>query len=571
MNNLRKRFAFIGIGFALISCITAYASETSRKREKVRQQPYEIKVKAWGPTQAQVDAAKARVEKSPSLQAALKGAKYRLMSLQYIETETNNPTRYRVIFYDYTNDRTLVAESDFAATEPVSIRKEIQTESEAAHTPNVSGEEIFDAFEIVKKDKKLAEAARSGKLQTYEAMPPVTILNGERLINIGIITENSDEIVGVSFKNNRIVHYEDGAPPTAKVEHDEFCGVDPALHFKVPNGTAGQYELSYQHNGVRLWDMLIIRPSSSSGNPEERSGIEVREVKYKGKTVLKRGHVPVLNVSYTNDACGPFRDWQYDEGAFDAPEEGAQDPAPGLRILATGKVAKTVLESGDDQGNFQGVAVYTQDVGFGNELVMVTEMNAGWYRYIMEWRFAPDGTIRPRFGFGGVKDKCVCYAHHHHAFWRLDFDVVNPANKIFQIERGRKFLKPITNETKIARNYATNRGFVIQNANGNEAYSITPNIGDGNADVFAGGDFWLLRFKGSVFAPEEIDDPNTTVAANFAPWLDNESLVNQDVVVWYAGHFMHTEDGAHLLNPDRKGEVLTGSHVVGPDLRPIRW
>ena len=34
------------------------------------------------------------------------------------------------------------------------------------------------------------------------------------------------------------------------------------------------------------------------------------------------------------------------------------------------------------------VAIYQQNVGLGNELVMVSEMNAGWYRYIMEWRYS---------------------------------------------------------------------------------------------------------------------------------------------------------------------------------------
>jgi Cu2+-containing amine oxidase len=185
-------------------------------------------------------------------------------------------------------------------------------------------------------------------------------------------------------------------------------------------------------------------------------------------------------------------------------------------------------------------------------------------------RFAPDGTIRPRYGFGSTKNACVCSAHQHNAYWRFDFDIVNPTNKIFQIERGRKFLKPITNEASILRNYGTNRGFVIQNSTGNEAYSLTPSLADGNADTFSRGDFWFLKYKGTTAAPDELDDQNVGAIANFAPWLDNESLVDQDVVVWYAGHFVHNDD-ANLLDPDRSGMVLTGSHVVGPTLRPIRW
>ena len=245
-------------------------------------------------------------------------------------------------------------------------------------------------------------------------------------------------------------------------------------------------------------------------------------------------------------------------------------------MLANGQVATTSLESGTDTGNFLGVAIYRQDVGFGSEVVMVTEMEAGWYRYLMEWRFAPDGTIRPRFGFSSVENACTCITHHHHAYWRFDFDVVGPINKIFQVERGRKFLKPLTAEIRVDRNIATNRGLVIQNAAGDEAYSLIPGLLDGNADAFGVGDFWLLRFKGTPESPLELDDPNAGLdaaskGANIAAWLTGESVVDQDVVVWYTGHFRHENDGAALVSPDRSGEVLGTSHVVGPDLRAVRW
>src|ERR1044072_4982390 len=129
-----------------------------------------------------------------------------------------------------------------------------------------------------------------------------------------------------------------------------------------------------------LWEMLIIRPSASSGT--RKSGIEVRDVKYKGKSVLKRGHVPILNVQYTPATCGPYRDWQWQEDRFATPDTGNTDPAPGVRILADGQVATTVLQTGVDTGNFQGVAIYKQNNGYGTEVVLITELQAGWYRYI---------------------------------------------------------------------------------------------------------------------------------------------------------------------------------------------
>ena len=187
--------------------------------------------------------------------------------------------------------------------------------------------------------------------------------------------------------------------------------------------------------------MLIVRPSSSVGHDFEGSGLEVRDVKYRGKSVLKRGHVPVLNVKYTAN-CGPYRDWQYSEGYFQIPTTGVSFPGGpdgGFAIVDPPGVPTTVVETGNDNGNFRGVAVYTQDVGNGPEVVLVTEMEAGWYRYVMEWRFGADGTIRPRYGFGSTADSCVCIQRTHHVYWRFDFDVVTPENNVFLLERGRKF------------------------------------------------------------------------------------------------------------------------------------
>jgi hypothetical protein len=571
----------------MLSLITnfTFANETTPKSSKRADQPIEIKVVPWGPTEKDANAARRRVEQSAAVQNALKGTKHRLIGFNYIEESATNkslpsrpPTRYRVFFYDYTNDRTVIAESDFAGKESIKVNEEF-------YDPGVVREEFDAAFELVKRDSEFKGLSNLNKLELFEPMPPISNLKGERLVNIGVRNLNTGEsqIVGVSFKNDKVVRYENNAPLTARVA-PESCGITNASQPSTTDGVAGQYQVSVLQNDITLWEILVIRPSSSSGRPFERSGIEIRDVKYKGKSVIKRGHVPVLNVKYINDVCGPFRDWQFQEGFFNAPPEGADNPAPGIRILAQGQIATTAVESRNDTGNFQGVAIYRQNVGFGNEVVMVSEMNAGHYRYIMEWRFAADGTIRPRYGFGSVVNECTCAPRTHHVYWRFDFDIVNPTNKIFQVERGRKFIKPVTTESAIFRSYQLKRGFLIQNSSGDEAYQITPNPNDGavtNAegvltDTFGAGDFWFLRFKGTADSPDEIDDPNPndpdpnlSTKAALAPWVNGESLVNQDAVVWYAAHQYRVDDASR--SSSASPEVLQGRHVVGPDLRPVRW
>jgi hypothetical protein len=256
---LRKKLS-AAASLALLTCVAAFAGETAPKRIKRADQQLDIKVKAWGPTQTEVDAAKARVESSPAVQAALKNVKYRLMSLDYIETEANKPTRYRVIFYDYTNDRVYAAESDFAGREPVSVRRENYAEVEAVFAPGVSTEELFDAFEMIKTDKELGALYKQGKLQTYAAMPPVTMLDGERLVNIGMTKNGAEQIVGISFKNNRVVYYDKGAPPTSKAA-PESCGIPDSGQPASFNGTPGQYQLTVRSTPTQeppLWECSLF-------------------------------------------------------------------------------------------------------------------------------------------------------------------------------------------------------------------------------------------------------------------------------------------------------------------------
>ena len=120
-----------------------------------------------------------------------------------------------------------------------------------------------------------------------------------------------------------------------------------------------------KRDGETLWRLVVVRPAASSG--EVGSGVELRAVSYRGTRVLRRAHVPILNVRYDGNACGPYRDWQNEEGRFKA--QGAA-VAPGFRLCP--QPATTVLDTGDDQGNFAGVAIYVD----GDEVVLVSELEA---------------------------------------------------------------------------------------------------------------------------------------------------------------------------------------------------
>jgi hypothetical protein len=284
--------------------------ETKTKREKRAQTPVQIKVTAWGRTQAEINAAQTRVEQSKEVQKFLSGTRYRLLEFNYIENENKSqpmqiPTRFQAVFYDYTNDRTFVAESGFDSASTVTV-------TEAFYQPNPSDEEFNEAVRLLQQDARFSSLLRGETIVPFRPMPPVTVLEGtkERLVNVGLDARadaGRNEVLSVGVKSGRVIRYDKGAPETSLAAPDA-CGVPNAGQGTTSRGTAGQYQLTVSQNGSPLWEMIVIRPSASSGT--RASGIEVRDVKYKGKSVLKRGNAPVLNVLYPGGACGPYRDWQ---------------------------------------------------------------------------------------------------------------------------------------------------------------------------------------------------------------------------------------------------------------------
>jgi hypothetical protein len=565
------------------------SKENKKKSVPAQQEPVKVKIVPVGPSQTDVDRASQTVEQMPQVQQYLRGARFRLLSFEVynpdqIAGRAAQPRTYQATYYDYTHERSIIARGEFD-------RLDLNSVAESNFQPLPNDEEFDEAVRILSQDEHFATLLKDRLLVPFRPMPPVaqppdTATRIERTVNVGLsrrssLTDVPNEIVGVHLTKQIVERYTGGAPATAQASPDA-CGVPNAGQATTPRNTAGQYQMTVTQGPTTLWEMLIIRPAVSSGT--RASGIEVQNVKYKGKLVLKRGHAPVLNVKYGADECGPYRDWQYQEGQFFTPA-GSTDPAPGVRVCPT--PAATELENGTDMGDFRGVAIYNNDNGTAantsdDETVLLTELEAGWYRYIMEWRFGVNGVIKPRFGFGATDNTCVCSTHTHHVYWRFDFDISSTANRVFLMEKGKKFSNPILTETKVTRNYGTTRSILVQNAAGDEGYLVVPNASDGlpqTTDPFGKGDLWILAYKnvvGGTAAQNELDDGfNSTTSQNAFIQIDSfvngESVNNTDVVVWYGSSFIHS-DGSGIISPDRSGaNLLTGPHVVGPDLRPRGW
>lgn len=543
------------------------AHQTTRRRPNSARDELSVEVKPRGPDPAGVEDLWRELARRRALAELLAGTRHRLIDFELLDGDGEakprrppaSPTHFRATVFDYTNDRTIRATGAFADLR--GLRAAV-----TAAQPVPSVEEFDEAVALLRRatgEPELATAARDRRL--YAPMPPLVPVPGpdgrsERIVTVGVLPDGGrrHEIVGVNLSRRRVLRFEGGAPPNA-LALPRICGL-PGANQQTASGAPGQAWVTVKKGSQVLWRFLAVRPAASSGT--NGSGIELRFVDYKGKRVLYRAHVPILNVKYDGDACGPYRDWQNEEGMLQA--DGV-DVAPGFRLCPA--PATTVLDTGVDAGNFLGVAIWVED----QEVVLASEMEAGWYRYISEWRLGADGAIRARFGFGAVDSSCVCNVHHHHAYWRLDFDIETPdRNRVREHNElpliGKSKWHTLPYEVKRFRDPARKRRWLVENVDTKAGYEIVPGPTDGVATAapdwdFPRGDLWLLRYR-----PDEIDDGSVATGPPYEAELDRfvtgEWIEGKDVVVWYGAHFSH--DVTH----DEPGHF---GHVVGPTLRPVRW
>jgi copper amine oxidase-like protein len=554
---------------------TRQSSQRAKAPVAPAKTPLKVKVVGAGPQAAELEKVASRVLSHAAIRKSLGNARHRLLTVEPVEREEGKGTRrlaaaepvaYRATIYDYTKNQALVVDASVDGRR----RPEV---AESGEQPPPTRDEFDEAVRVLATDRDLGADLRAERLRPYPPMPPLVEAEGdtarsERTIAVGLLPAEKGarhEIVGVNLVRRTVVRFTDNAPETAAA-HNPICGIP--YNQQPTTGrqyVPGQAWVTVSQGSTVLWKFLVLRPAATQGpgRSTNGTGIELRSVTYRGKKVFHRAHVPILNVKYDPGGCGPYRDWQNEEGKIHA--QGA-DVAPGFRLCP--QPAKTILDTGSDAGNFLGVGIYVK----GQEVVLVSEMEAGWYRYISEWRLHADGTIRPRFAFTAVENSCVCNVHHHHVYWRFDFDLRTPGNNVVKefndpplpgLGTAKWHTKPY--EIQRPRAPKRKRKWRVENSVTGEAYDIIPGHEDGVATAmpdwpFPRGDVWFLRYH-----PGEIDDGCVAIgppyAANLGAWVNGESIRNQDVVMWYAGHFTH--DLSEL--PGHHG------HIVGPTLKPVRW
>ncbi len=468
---------------------------------------------------------------------------------------------FRATLHDAATGRSAVADGYLGDADSIVV-------TPTEHQLPPGDDEFAWAVSVLAQDLELSGVLAAEGTTTYRPMPPmanVVLADGstERVVTVGIRTEGdppAHRVVGVRTGDGEIFAQPAGVPPPSSRD----CGPPPGPSVEAPTG-ARVARVRVSRGDTVLWDLLVVRPHASSGT--NGSGVELRLVDHRGQRVLNRAHAPIVTVRYVDGECGPTsRDWQNEEAWFDA---DGDEPVPGFRVCAS--QPQTILESGVDGGEFRGVALWLDS----EEVVIVSQLQAGWYRYVSEWRLHADGTIRPRFGAAAVRNPCTCAAHDHHVYWRWDFDILDTDGNVVQEYNetpilGTSSWHTMRQEVARPRSTAHGRYWRVRNVRAGQGYSVRPGPDDGTADEYGAGDVWVLRYHA-----DEVDDGEGITGdpirsrAQLDRLVSGESVERQDVVIWYAAHVRHDEGRGSAAGLGGSNATVSGR--VGPDLVPHQW
>lgn len=476
-----------------------------------------------------------------------------------VRPRAGDPTRFDATIYDYASEKGFELVLDTSGNEIGRTALMVQ--------PAMSLDELRDAVAIVERSSVWSGDIASGAVQIYDAMPAITVgADGRRLINVGVMRQIMDkevhgegggehfadgpdlaenEIVSVHIRSGDIVRHAAGAPQSSLATLFA-CGPSSGGGGTIGSCTPSSYHVVWPAASP-VWKFDVWHPNCTNAIQGDGTGLSLQNVYYNDHLVIKQADVPVLNVLYDGNACGPYRDWLDSEDSMSATGVDVPGTGSGFRVTTGNPPPTTFCETGIDAGNFKGVAIHDE----GASLLLRTETNAGWYRYVMEWRLWMDGTIEPIFGFGATSNSCTCNPHFHHAYWRFEFaldgDATNQSTGIATLERvvsgTTDQWTPVTSEAKFTRPVVNPEldWWRIKNPVTGLTYILKPGATDSSAqgNAYAKGDYWALAYNTG-----QINDPNSDTSINADSWINGEAIgTTKRLVLWYRAGYYHSVPG----------------------------
>lgn len=371
-----------------------------------------------------------------------------------------------------------------------------------------------------------------------------------------------------------------------------LAGASADLLAAHPNcGVSGGTLLRWPATGPAIWEMCWLPPNQSSG--VQGSGLEVRDVHYKGILVAKRFHSPILFAEYRAGAGGNcYRDWKDANARFAAtPATRNTLGVPGGFFATTTCDVSTSATASHGLCPFNnlspnpfvtadclnsGVSIEDRTNAANPEesfVLLTTQYSASWYQYVSRFAFYANGDINPEFGYGNSDGTYNNVTHWHHNYWRLDFDIDGAAHD--QIAANGE-LKPteFTDVRSLTGAGGQPSYWEVTDGVSGFGYRINSGAGDYTPVNESGRGFHLADVIGSRFINNEYADKANNnlndcqmVATNIA---NGENIVDADVVLYYTAS-VRDSTANNWPNPG-SGAIPQDSMVckkVGPLITPV--
>jgi primary-amine oxidase len=314
-----------------------------------------------------------------------------------------------------------------------------------------------------------------------------------------------------------------------------------------------------------------------------RAGLVLKDVRFRGRTVLKYAGLAEIFVPYNR---GQPRPEDFGNGIGNLFEE----ILPGKDCVPGSVSCQAFNALGKEEGK-RYVMLHEEATGlsykgprgraYGKMLVLWNVYNLGGYHYINRWKFRDDGCLMPEIGMtgslnhtgkgeasphgtvvgkAGKDEKVFAPSHVHNFYYCLDFDIDGADGNVveefnFQKDKpgslsGTHRWTPIRKESARPGSAEHFRSWRVVNPKSKNAlglprsYELIPS-GNGifrgsSAETFAQAELWVTRYHANEYPVEK--RPLRTALPTY---LNGESVEGQDVVVWYVLHVHHlprTED-----------------------------
>lgn len=360
----------------------------------------------------------------------------------------------------------------------------------------------------------------------------------------------------------------------------EYC--DDAYYINVTLANQTRWDMCWEHRGL--------------------NGISLHHVFYKPPKgsrlmVFYRAELAQVHVPYDDNGIRYHDITDYGFGRSSMLALASEDCPKGQLLNLHDK--PVVCQSTQNRGEAYRLGTETKQ---GQALSLFSVSQIGSYSYIPRWTFADDGSMEFSVGATGALQRIlpdnqaqrpgwniaydkVGISHIHNFFWRLDFDLGGQGTRDYveQVDFMNENAKLTRQSTLFTKEMASSvapelaRTWIVASNTLKNAkkqaigYEIQLNQSgqrDEGPEIepFTKHDLYVTKEKScELYASHNLStlDEGETCADNLAEFVDDESIENQDIVVWPTVSFYHMPRSEDMPNMD--------AHWSSIRLVPMNW